>query len=147
MLRLMNRYRAELGVEATPAELEAIARATVRQLEQDTAIAINRSRSRRRQLTFDVVVTNLTGHKFPTGYPSRRAGSTWRRAISEGRALRVGTRDRDRVDRGQRQRRRCGRVRAALREITRPDEVQIYESIMGTPPDAPTTGLLQATHI
>ena len=30
-------------------------------------------------------------------------------------------------------------------EITRPDEVQIYESIMGTPAGLPTTGLLQAT--
>ena len=35
--RLMNRYRAELGIEATAAELEATARATVRQLEADTA--------------------------------------------------------------------------------------------------------------
>ena len=30
-------------------------------------------------------------------------------------------------------------------EITRPDQVQIYESIMGTPAGTPTTGLLQAT--
>ena len=45
MLRLMNRYRAELGVEATPAELEATARATIRQLERETAtVAIERSR-------------------------------------------------------------------------------------------------------
>ena len=33
MLRLMNRFRDELGMEATPAELEATAQATVRQLE------------------------------------------------------------------------------------------------------------------
>ena len=31
------------------------------------------------------------------------------------------------------------------REISRADEVQIYESIMGTPAGQPTTGLLQAT--
>jgi len=30
-------------------------------------------------------------------------------------------------------------------EITRSDEVQVYESIMGTPAKVPTTGLLQAT--
>jgi hypothetical protein len=30
-------------------------------------------------------------------------------------------------------------------EITQPDQVQIYESIMGTPAGQPTTGLLQAT--
>ena len=37
MIRLMNRFRDELGIEATPAELEATARATVRQLEEETA--------------------------------------------------------------------------------------------------------------
>jgi hypothetical protein len=37
MLRLMNRFRAELGVDATSAELEAMARATVRQIETQTA--------------------------------------------------------------------------------------------------------------
>jgi hypothetical protein len=30
-------------------------------------------------------------------------------------------------------------------EITRPEDVQIYEAIMGTPAGTPTTGLLQAT--
>ena len=46
MLRLLNRYRAELGVEATPAELDATARATVRQLERDTAtVAVERAAS------------------------------------------------------------------------------------------------------
>ena len=37
MLRMLNRYRAELGVQAPPAELEATANATIRQLEQETA--------------------------------------------------------------------------------------------------------------
>ena len=45
MLRLMNRFRAELGMVATPAELETTARATVRQLERDTAtLTIERAR-------------------------------------------------------------------------------------------------------
>ena len=49
MLRLMNRFRDELGIEATSAELEATARATVRQLEEDTAtISIERAADGRR---------------------------------------------------------------------------------------------------
>ncbi len=37
MVRMLNRYRVELGVAALPAELEATANATVRQLRDDTA--------------------------------------------------------------------------------------------------------------
>jgi hypothetical protein len=147
MLRLMNRYRAELGIEATPAELEATARETLRQLERDTAtLRVENAAATAGTMTFDVVIGNLTGHKFPTGYPSRR---TWLHVVvrdAQGRAIFE-----------------SGRVTEAgsivgnasdadpatfephYTEITRPDEVQIYESIMGTPAGVPTTGLLQAT--
>ncbi len=37
ILRLMNRYRDEIGVEATPGEFESVARATILQLERETA--------------------------------------------------------------------------------------------------------------
>ena len=85
-------------------------------------------------LAFDVVVTNLTGHKFPTGYPSRRAWLHVTVRDRQGRhGVRVRTGDRDRVDRRQRQRLGGGTFEPHHEEITRPDEVQIYESIMGTP--------------
>ena len=147
MLRMMSRYRSELGVEATSAELEATARATIRQLEQETAtVAVDQAVLRGGTLAFDVVVTNLTGHKFPTGYPSRRA---W---------LHVTVRDREGgivfesggvTKAGSIVGNDSDSAAAAFEphyeEITRSDAVQIYESIMGTPAGAPTTGLLQAT--
>ena len=74
ILRLLNRFRNELGVEAPPDALEATARLTEHQLRQETAtiqlVGLERSVD---AVAFDVVVRNLTGHKFPTGYPSRRA--------------------------------------------------------------------------
>jgi hypothetical protein len=147
MLRLLNRFRDELGVEATAAELDANARATVRQLEEDTAtIAIERADIAGDSLELDVVVRNLTGHKFPTGYPSRRA---WIHVTATDQLGRV-VFESGREDQG-------GRVdgnasdddgntfEPHYEQITSGDQVQIYESIMGTPAGAPTTGLLNAT--
>jgi hypothetical protein len=147
MLRLMNRYRAELGIEASPAELEATARATIQQLERETAtVAIETVGFTGSTMTFDVVVRNLTGHKFPTGYPSRR---TWLHVTARdvqgqvifesGRVTETGLIEGNASD-------TAGEMfEPHYEEIIKPDEVQIYESITGTPTGLPTTGLLQAT--
>ena len=147
MLRLMNRYRAELGLSATASELEATARATIRQLETETAtVAIERADVQGGTLTVDVSVTNLTGHKFPTGYPSRRAwlhltvrGSDGRTLFESGRIAESGSIEGNDADASG------TTFEPHHPEISQPDQVQIYESIMGTPADVPTTGLLQAT--
>jgi hypothetical protein len=147
MLRMMSRYRSELGVEATPAELEVTARATIRQLEQETAtVAVDQAVIRGGTLAFDVVVTNLTGHKFPTGFPSRRAwlhvtvrDHQGRAVFESGGVTKAGSivgNDSDSA---------AAAFEPHYEEITTSDAVQIYESIMGTPAGAPTTGLLQAT--
>ena len=147
MLRLLNRYRAELGVEATSAELESIARATIRQLEQDTAsVEIDPLAVADGMLAVDVRVRNLTGHKFPTGYPSRRA---WLHVVARDKDGRV-TFESGRVTEtglieGNDSDASAEAFEPHYTEITRPDQVQIYESIMGTPAGTPTTGLLQAT--
>ena len=147
MLRMMSRYRSELGVEATSAELEATARATIRQLEQETAtVAVDQAVLRGGTLAFDVVVTNLTGHKFPTGYPSRRA---WLHVTVRNREGGIVFESGGVTPAGSIVGNDSDSAAAAFEphyeEITRSDAVQIYESIMGTPAGAPTTGLLQAT--
>jgi hypothetical protein len=147
MLRLMNRYRTELGIQATSAELEATTRATIRQLEQETAtVAVEAAELAEGMLTLRLAVNNMTGHKFPTGYPSRRA---WlhvtardiqgRTLFESGRVSEAGFIEGNASDAAG------DGFEPHYQEITKPDEVQIYESIMGTPVGLPTTGLLQAT--
>jgi hypothetical protein len=146
MLRLLNRYRDELGVEALPSELEASARGTVHQLQNDTArIAIDRAEVSGGRLAVDVAVTNLTGHKLPTGYPSRRA---WINLVVRDRAGRVvfesGALEPTGQIRGNDNDADARRFEPHYERIDSPDAVQIYETIMADPAGAVTTGLLRA---
>ena len=147
MVRMLSRYRTELGVTALPSELESTARATLHQLQNETAtIALGASQLHERTLSFDVDVRNLTGHKFPTGYPSRR---TWLHvtvrnrndtvvfesgAVQDSGAIRGNDNDVD-----------PARYEPHYEQISDPGEVQIYEPVLGNPAGGPTTGLLTAT--
>jgi hypothetical protein len=147
MLRMLSKYRAELGVQATAAELEATARATLRQLREDTAtVEIEELSLGAGTLTIGVVVRNLTGHKFPTGYPSRR---TWLHVTvrnAQGSVVfESGRVSPDGSVVGSDSDADASRFEPHHVEITSPDQVQVYESIIGTPAGTPTTGLLQAT--
>jgi hypothetical protein len=147
MVRLLNRFRTELGVAALPSELEATARATVRQLQQDTAtIAVSAPRLAANALSFDVDVRNLTGHKFPTGYPSRR---TWLHVVvrdAQGQSVfESGAISDDGKIAGNDSDANPLSFEPHYDRITRPDQVQIYEPILGDRAGMPTTGLLTAT--
>jgi hypothetical protein len=147
MVRLLNRYRHELGVTALPSELEATANATIRQLQRDTAeLTVSRPVLTAGTLAFDVDVRNLTGHKLPTGYPSRRL---WLHVtvknerdeivFESGAFSRLGSIDGNDNDVDAR------RFEPHYGEITAGDQVQIYESILGDTGGGVTTGLLSAT--
>jgi hypothetical protein len=147
MVRLLNRYRTELGVEASSAELEATARATIHQLQTETAtIGVSAPQLSEGVLSFDVDVRNLTGHKYPTGYPSRR---TWLhvtvrdaqgRAVFESGAVNTaGAIEGNDNDADPR------RFEPHYETISRSDQVQIYEPVLGDRNGTPTTGLLTAT--
>lgn len=145
MLRMLNRYRTDLGVTAPPHELEAAAVATERQLRAETAtLRIVDARRTAASATFTVTLENLTGHKLPTGYPSRRA---WLHvtvrdangnllfesgAVTPTGAIEGNINDED-----------AARYEPHYDEIRSPDQVQIYESVMVDGKGVPTTGLLQ----
>jgi hypothetical protein len=144
MLRMLNRYRSELGVAALPEELDEGVQQTVRNLESATAeIAVEGVEAGGTTLTFDVAVRNLTGHKLPTGYPSRRA---WLHvtvrdragaALFESGALAPAGSIVGNANDGD-----PAAFEPHYELIDRPDRVQIYESIMVDQSGAPTTGLL-----
>jgi hypothetical protein len=144
MLRMLNRYRGELAVASLPSELDEAVRQTVLNLQTATAaVAVERAEIAGGRLNVDVAVRNLTGHKLPTGYPSRRA---WLHVTIRDRAGRpvfesgalapngaIGENDND-FD--------PTRVEPHYAEVRAPGQVQIYESVMSDPAGVPTTGLL-----
>jgi hypothetical protein len=147
MLRMLNRYRAELGVIAPSQEMEASAQATVRQLQTDTAdLVVRRAEVEGSRLAAELLVRNRTGHKLPTGYPSRRA---WLHAVvrdAQGRVVfESGAVNEDGSIRGNDNDADAQRFEPHYTEIRREDEVQIYEGIMADVKGAVTTGLLHAT--
>lgn len=146
MLRMLNRYRGELGVVARPAELELAAQRTIEHLQSRAArVSVREPGLEDGRLVAEVLVENLAGHKLPTAYPSRRAWLhvTVRDAggavVFESGALADGARivgnDNDDDPRG---------YEPHYDTIVKPDEVQIYETIMVGPDDEVTTGLLTA---
>jgi hypothetical protein len=146
MLRMLNGFRNELGVRAQPAELEASAKATLRQLQQDSAtVGIARAVSANDHVDLDIDVRNITGHKLPSGYPSRRAWLHLTLRDASGRLVfesgaigpdgRIAGNDADADG---------GAFEPHYEQIEQPDQVQIYESVMEDRAGKPTTGLLQA---
>src|SRR5687767_5242997 len=72
MLRMLNRYRDELAVQAEPSELDAAARTAAEHLRTSATLALHVEPAGSGRLRIAVNVANLTGHKLPTAYPSRR---------------------------------------------------------------------------
>jgi hypothetical protein len=146
MQRMLNKYRDELGVAALPEEFEAAATRTVEQLRSKTAqIAIDSVDVNAGRLQAEISVQNLTGHKFPTAYPSRRA---WLHFTVKDRSGRLvfesGALNPDGSITGNDNDADKTRFEPHYTEINTTDQVQIYEDIMVGPDNLPTTGLLTA---
>jgi hypothetical protein len=139
MLDLLRANHAELGLDAPPASLQRTAELTRAQLAHDTAtLRIEDGEVRDGRARFVVHIENHTGHRFPTGYPARRA---WLHVVvrQAGEVLfeSGGCDDEGRI---------LG-LRAPFGEphhllIERADQVQIYEMVAADAEGEPTTSLV-----
>ena len=146
VLRMLDRFRGDLGVEATPAELARASAATIQHLGDAAArLTIGRAVIAGGRLDVDVSIENLSGHKLPTAYPSRRV---WIRLIVRDAAGRVlfssGAVQPSGAIAGNANDENAAAFEPHYRQITQPHEVQIYEPILADSSGRITTGLIQA---
>lgn len=138
VLDLLAANAAELGVTAPPEALRKTALAARRLLADETvAVTIGELEREDGALSFSVRVANRTGHKFPSGYPSRRA---WLRLqVRAGRDLLFET---GRAGAG-------GRIEHVADDLAiphrtaveAPEDVVVWELVAADPHGAPTTAL------
>ena len=145
MLRMLNRYRDELAVQAEASELQAAARIAVEHLRTSATIGVNVEPANEGTLRVVVSVANLTGHKLPTAYPSRRVWIHLTVRDGNGRTIfESGALDPSGAIAGNDNDENAARFEPHHTTITSSDQVQIYESILGDSTGAVTTGLLRA---
>jgi len=146
MQRVLGKYRVQMQVPAMPSEMENAADRTIKHLQSDTAkLTVASVELRAGRLEADLAIENLSGHKFPTAYPSRRSwlhvtvkdrngNAVFESGKLEASGLIVGNdNDADAL-----------KYEPHYTQITTPDQVQIYEGIMVDSAGKPTTGLLNA---
>ena len=118
---------------------------TLRQLQNDTAtLTITDTDRSGSSLKIDLLVTNKVGHKFPTGFPSRRAwvhlqvlDQQGKTVFESGRPMADGSVQGDDANESQ-------SYEPHHQTITTGDQVQIYEAVMANTQGEVTLTLLRA---
>ena len=142
----LNDHRDDLAVEALPEELKAASARTKEFLQTQAAkVTIESVETMPGKVAIEVLAQNLSGHKLPTAFPSRRA---WLHVmvkdangnvVFESGKLRAdgsivgNANDEDPL-----------KFEPHYREITKPDEVEIFEPILADAQGKVTTGILNA---
>jgi hypothetical protein len=147
MQEMLNAHSDELSVTAQPEELtDASTRTRAFLQSQAASVSLETVNLSGGRLTFAVRVKNLTGHKLPTAYPSRRA---WLHVVvtrSDGEIIfESGRLNPDGSIVGNANDVDPTRFSPHFSRITRADQVEIFEPILGDSQGHVTTGLLSAT--
>lgn len=147
MQGILGEHRDDLAVEATADEMTAAKKETEDFLQTRAAtVSIANISSTGPDLVFDVTARNLGGHKLPTAYPSRRAWLHVTVRDANGRIVfESGRLNPDGSIAGNANDQDPTRFEPHHPEITRPEQVEIYEDILHDMNGKVTTGILAAT--
>ncbi len=138
MLGLLSDNARRMEASADPDQFAGMIDHTCAQLQRAARLEVD-ARREGSEAVVRVTVENLTGHKFPTGHPYRRAWLHVRLSDTRGRMLfESGAVDPSGGLRGGAEGYAPHRDR-----ITRPEEVQVYQSVMGDRDGAATWSLLR----
>jgi hypothetical protein len=145
MLSLLKGNAQDLEITASGEQLDASIQRTTTQLQQQTA-ALNISAGQASgKLDLKVKVANLTGHKLPTAFPSRRA---WLHVVVKDASGKVffesGGWQADGSIIGNDNDQDPARFEPHYTLIQSPDQVQIYEAILKDLNGKVTTSVIQA---
>ncbi|HEY1987067.1 MAG TPA: hypothetical protein VGG85_16755 [Terracidiphilus sp.] len=145
---MLKDHHDDLGVQALPDELTAATARTTEFLEHRAArVSIGSLEQTASGIAFEVHAENLTGHKLPTAYPSRRVWLHVTVRDQQGRAVfESGALNADGSIVGNENDADPSRFEPHYTEITKPDEVEIFEPILGDSQGHVTTGLLTAVN-
>lgn len=146
MLELLKTFVDELGLTASAEQFEITKQLTIDQLQnRSVEIEIEEIRFSGGRLTADLRIKNLAGHKFPSGFPSRRA---WIRFVIEDSSGQIvfesggfdalGKITHNNGDQDP------TRFEPHYLAVVQPEQVQIYESIMADANGEITTELMGA---
>ena len=132
ILKMMGSQVPQLGITASSEQMLATSALTATQLGSKAAqITVTSSSIADGKLNVTLSVSDQTGHKFPTGFPSRRAWIEFTVADSSGKVVfESGKVKADGSITGNDADAKNGAFEPHYDVITKSDQVQIYESIM-----------------
>jgi hypothetical protein len=145
MVEMLRDHGAELGVTADAAQFDATAARAGEQIGRAASLSVVEAARDGNALVLRLQVSAATGHKFPTSFPSRRA---WLHVtVSDGAGKVIFESGKPQAD-GSIAGNDADAEPAAFEPhydvVTAPDQVQIYEPIMGDTDGNVTYTLLRA---
>lgn len=144
VLNMLNTYGEEQAATASSDHFQATIARAIDQMQNRTATVTQELAVSGGELTVDVTVQTQVGHKFPSGFPSRRAWLHLTVSDAAGQVLfESGAVNPDGSIAGNDNDADPDAYEPHYLEIDSADQVQIYESIMQDPEGGLTTTLLR----